>query len=86
MKKKKLNEDTSLLKLIEHHSEFPTLYGLPKAHKPNKPMKPIISEISSAPHEIDATLSKILTLLLGKISPSHIKKTMGALNQSKKKS
>ena len=41
----------------------PTLYGLPKLHKENAPMRPIWSSIGSSNHECAAWLSKILTPL-----------------------
>ena len=65
--------DKSWHNLIEYHPKIPTLYGLPKTHKPNVPMRPITSAIGSAPHRIAKAISKILTPLLGTISPSHIR-------------
>ena len=59
--------------LIEYHPKIPTLYGLPKTHKPNIPMRPIISGIGSTPHKIAKSIAKLLTPLLGTISPSHLK-------------
>ena len=41
----------------------PTLYGLPKLHKDNVPMRPILSSIGSYNHECAAWLSEILTPL-----------------------
>ena len=68
------NDDTdkTWTSLIEYHPRIPTLYGLPKTHKANVPMRPITSGIGSAPHKIAKAVAKILTPLLGTISPSHI--------------
>lgn len=42
------NEDSSWLRHNNHQSKRPILYGLPKVHKSDIPMRPVISEI--APH------------------------------------
>ena len=67
------DEDPSWTRLIEYHPTLPRLYGLPKTHKPNIPLRPIISGIGSATHKIARAIAKILTPLLGTISPTHIK-------------
>ena len=43
------------------HTTIPMLYGLPKIHKPNTHLWPIISSISSATHKISRVIAKILT-------------------------
>ena len=73
--------DKSWHNLIEYHPKIPTLYGLPKTHKPNVPMRPITSAIGSTPHRIAKAISKILTPLLGTISPSHIRHSGHLLEQ-----
>ena len=53
----------------EHHrirptaAATPTLYGLPKLHQENVPMRPILSTIGSCNHECVVWLSEILTPL-----------------------
>ena len=42
---------------------IPTLYGEPKIHKDNNPLRPILSFIGSYNHEYAAWLSEILTPL-----------------------
>ena len=69
--------------LIEHHPKIPTLYSLPKIHQPNTPLWPIISSISSVTHKIAYAIAKILTPLLGIISPSHIINSGDLLNKIK---
>ena len=68
------NEDQSWSSLINYHPIIPKIYGLPKTHKPDIPLRPIISGIGSAPHNIAKLLAKLLTPLLGTISNAHIKK------------
>ena len=43
------NEDQSWSSLINYHPIIPKIYGLPKTHKPDIPLRPIISGIRSAP-------------------------------------
>ena len=43
------NEDKSWSSLINYHPIIPKIYGLPKTHKPDIPLRPIISGIGSAP-------------------------------------
>ena len=43
------NEDKSWVTLINYHPIIPKIYGLPITHKPNIPLRPIISGIGSAP-------------------------------------
>ena len=58
--------------------------GLSKIHKPNTPMQPIISGINSTLHQIAKAITKLLTPLLGKISPSSIKNSGDLKTKSKK--
>ena len=76
-------EDKYWSTLIEHHPRTPTLYGLPKTHKQNIPMRPITSGIGSAPHKIARAIAKILTPLLGTLSPAHIKNSGDLLQKLK---
>lgn len=53
------NEGISWLNLIEHHTNTPIFYGLPKVPKQGFPMRLIISRIIRAPYELAGTLAKI---------------------------
>ena len=75
------NQYKSWSKLIDHHPKLPKMYGLPKIHKPNTPVRPIISGIGSAPHKIARKLAKTLSPLLGKISTSHLKNSGDLINR-----
>ena len=50
----------------------PLLYGLPKVHKPNVPMRPIVSFVHSPTYQLSRHLSDPLSPLVGQ-SPSAIR-------------
>ena len=50
----------------------PHLYGLPKVHKPDVPLRPIVSFIQSPSYQLSKHLAKILTPLIGN-SDSHVR-------------
>ena len=52
----------------------PKFYGLPKIHKGDIPLRPIVSSRGSISYEVAKELSRILRPLVGK-SPHHIKNT-----------
>ena len=54
-------------------SQRPQMYGLPKIHKPNVPLRPILSMIGSAQHELAKWLSEVLDPVLQKYSKQCIK-------------
>ena len=70
-----------LLHLLPNLPRPATLYGLPKTHKPNIPMRPITSGIGSAPHKLAGALAKHLSRLLGTISGAHLKHSGDLLNR-----
>ena len=75
------NEDKSWSSLINHHPIIPKICGLPKTHKPDIPIRPIISGIETALHKIVKLLPKLLSPLLGTISGTHIKNSGSLLNK-----
>ena len=60
----------------------PKLYGLPKLHKRDIPIRPIVSSRGSIYYEVAKELSRILRPLVGK-SPHHIKNTGDFVQQVK---
>ena len=46
-------------------SALPRIYGLPKIHKPNLPLRPIVSLIGSATYELSKFLKNVLSPLVG---------------------
>jgi len=59
-------------KLICHNGQPPYIYGLPKLHKNNIPLRPIVSTIGSATYNLSKFLSNILANILGN-NEYHIK-------------
>ena len=51
---------------------LPYMYGLVKTHKPNNPMRPIISSIGSSSYELSKWIGQLLSPYVGTISTSHI--------------
>ena len=60
----------------------PTFYGLPKIHKPDTPLRPIVSSCRSVTYGVAKKLAKILKPLGGK-SPHHINSTQNFVEQVK---
>ena len=52
----------------------PKYYGLPKVHKEDTPLRPIVSSIGSVTYETAKELSRILKPLVGR-SPHHVNVT-----------
>ena len=60
----------------------PKFYGLPKIHKPDTPLRPIVSSCGSVTYGVAKELAKILKPLVGK-SPHHINSTQDFIEQAK---
>ena len=60
----------------------PKFYGLPKIHKPDTPLRPIVSSCGSVTYGVAKELTKILKPLVGK-SPHHINSTQDFVEQVK---
>ena len=58
----------------------PKFYGLPKIHKPDTPLRPIVSSCGSVTYGVAKELAKILKPLVGK-SPHHIYSTQDFVEQ-----
>ncbi|XP_076397942.1 uncharacterized protein LOC143266273 [Megachile rotundata] len=57
--------------ILPKESKAPRLYGLPKIHKPNVPLRPIISTIGSPTYKLSKYLTSVLKPLTGN-TPSSI--------------
>ena len=57
-------------------------YGLPKIHKPDNPLRPIVSSCGSVTYGVAKELAKILKPLVGKL-PHHITSTQDFVEQAK---
>ena len=60
----------------------PKFYGLPKIHKPDTPLRPIVSSCGFVTYGVAKELAKILKPLVGK-SPHHITSTQDFVAQAK---
>ena len=52
--------------------QLPFMYGLPKIHKPNNPLRLIISSVNSITYSLSKYVASLLKPLLGTISGSHL--------------
>ena len=91
------NKLINILKRVKSQTEFdsntyksmyptgcvpPKFYGLPKIHKPDTPLRPIVSSCGSVTNGVAKELAKILRPLVGK-SPYHITSTQDFVEQAK---
>lgn len=67
-------DDRMRSKLTPHYSKPPHFYGLPKVHKPNVPLRPIVSSRDSPCHALARFLLKIISPLQGNTA-SFVKNT-----------
>ena len=67
-------EDKLYKKMEPTGAVAPKFYGIPKIHKRDTPLRPIVSSRGSINYEVAKELSRILRPLVGK-SPHHIKNT-----------
>ena len=56
-------------------------YGLPKLHKPDIPLRPIVSAVGSPLYKLSRWLANIISPFLGKISGSHLKHNLQFIQQ-----
>ena len=64
--------ETTYEKLYPTGATVPKYYGLPKVHKEDTPLRPIVSSIGSATYETGKELSRILKPLVGR-STHHVR-------------
>ena len=75
-------------KMLTEHTQMhagcvpPKFYGLPKIHKPDTPLRPMVSSCGSVTYGVAKELTKILKPLVGK-SPHHITSTQDFVEQAK---
>lgn len=70
--RKKLITEQQKNKLICHNGHTPFIYGLPKLHKENIPLRPIVSNIDSPTYNLSKFLSNTISNVLGN-SEYHVK-------------
>ncbi|CAH1261457.1 SLC29A2 [Branchiostoma lanceolatum] len=84
---KKLETDEALdhvtyLKIKPKSEQPPAFYGLPKIHKQDVPLRPIVSGIGSVTYGVASFLAKILGPLVGK-SQHHVQNSADFVNKIK---
>ena len=72
MKVEKALPQETLRMLNPNNSKAPHMYGKPKIHKPDMPLRPIISNIGSPCHQLARFLTRIISPLIGK-TDSYVK-------------
>ena len=68
------------MKLSPQHSKSPQIYGLPKIHKDNTPIRPIVNTIGSPTYHLAKHLCYILSLLVGNTN-SYIRNSTHFVNK-----
>ena len=83
---KRISEKYGLQNLKKFESRLPSLpyiYGQPKIHKKDVPLRPIVSIVNCPKYRLSKWLTKELSSLLGCFSNSHIKHNIDLLNRLK---
>ena len=76
--------DTKFLnKFKSRLSTLPYLYGLPKIHKKDIPMRPIISNCNCPTYKLSKYLAKQLSMLLGQFSNAHLRNHLDLIESLK---
>ena len=60
---------------------LPYMYGLLKTHKPDKPLRPIISSVGSVSYKLSKWLTKLLSPLVGQISSSNVSNSVDLIDK-----
>ena len=77
-----LNGQNDLIKKFSSQCpRLPYLYGLVKTHKPNNPIRPIVSSVGSVCYKLSKWLVKVLTPLVGNISGTSILNNVDFVNR-----
>ena len=84
---KKYNNKDKHLDFLKHFSSYlpslPYMYGLPKIHKKDNPLRPIVSNCNSPAHQLAKYLAKELSPLLGSFSNAHLRNNTDLIDSLK---
>ena len=69
-------DPSTLKKFLFPNCKLSYIYGIPKVHKTNCPLRPIISNVGTATRSLAGWLAGILSPYLGKISGSHLRNSL----------
>ena len=72
LKEEKVIDDSLYYKLYPTACAIPAFYGLPKVHKNDWPLRPIVPSIGSVSYEVARFIADILSPLVGK-SPATLR-------------
>ena len=75
--------DFDVNRFISRLPRLPYMYGLPKIHKPNIPLRSIISSRGAPSYVLAKWLAGILTPLLGRFSNAHVRNNMDFMDKIK---
>ena len=77
------NKPEILKSILSVNPALSYLYGLVKTHRPEKPLRPIISSVTSMTYKLSKWLAKLLSPLVGTISTSHIRNSCDLVEKLK---
>ena len=72
IKKLLKNREDLVKQFSTQNPSTPYLYGLIKTHKPNNPLRPIISSVGSVTYKLSKWLVKLLSPFVGTVSDSFV--------------
>ena len=76
-------KDIDATSFLQINPKLPHIYGLPKTHKANIPLRPIVSYCGSFGYKLSKFLANKLSPLVGSISKSHIKNSSDFIEKLK---
>ena len=74
-------QDELIKQFSSQCASLPYMYGLIKTHKPNNPVRPIISSVGTITYKLSKWLVKVLMPIVGTISNSNIKDNVDFVNK-----
>ena len=72
-----------LKRFVSRLPSLPYIYGLPKVHKAQMPLRPIVSNVNCPTYQLSKWLTKELSPLLGSFSNAHLKHNVDLINRLK---
>ena len=83
----KYNNKDKDLDFLKHYSSYlpslPYIYGLPKIHKNDNPLRPIVSNCNAPAYRLSKYLAKQLSPLLGSFSNAHLRNNTDLIDSLK---
>ena len=76
-------EDTTYRRMYPTGAVIPKFYGLPKVHKENTPLRPIVSSIGSVSYGVAKEIARIIKPLVGS-TEHHVNNSKEFIEEMKK--